>query len=515
MNPRPKTTSMALLKEMTCIVQPRLEQAIGSNAARMIQQIHYWANKPYTDPILGKIEVRTFFGRRWVNVPPAFFNNPFRGAFRNWSQSTIDRSIAEAKRDGVLRTNSLGGQYNTNWYCVYEEHVGLLSTIYDEFDSQFEREWYAVTSSEKAKVQTLPKARQNAIWKGCERHLTAAKKQCKTRCDADAEFEAREAHSAAAAWEEIVSDVIDEEIEDFFEFYQIDGTIHSRGIEEESEMELVTQLADKAQSISQTGSVKLTDKAQSISQNSSVKMTELAPYIRVHEEQQQNVSEQQQEQNPAENFSPQRGDVVVVDSSFSEERLELDETARLAAELEHHGVGKKVAHDFAAQKADEARQQLEFLPFQKVVRGTGAFLTKAIREGYGPPEAFVAHQNSLSAAKNARQAQEKRNAQEDQERERIEREAAQDAAKVAHLDQIWETLSESLQATLEAQAIEKLGVLGPTGRAKAAMLAMRRTLLSELLAKAQGHAMAENGAQARENGAIPLSLPVPRTGTGG
>ncbi len=49
---------------------------------------------------------------------------------------------------------------------------------------------------------------------------------------------------------------------------------------------------------------------------------------------------------------------------------------------------------------------------------------------------------------------------------------------------MWEKLDAKTRERIEAQAKERLGVLGQTGRAQGALTAMRRNLLRELMGKA-------------------------------
>ena len=47
------------------------------------------------------------------------------------------------------------------------------------------------------------------------------------------------------------------------------------------------------------------------------------------------------------------------------------------------------------------------------------------------------------------------------------------------LDALWEQLDDSTRESIEVQARQRLGVLGQSGRAQGALVAMRRNLLRE------------------------------------
>ena len=71
------------------------------------------------------------------------------------------------------------------------------------------------------------------------------------------------------------------------------------------------------------------------------------------------------------------------------------------------------------------------------------------------------------------------------EREQEQRESERQAHENSQLDALWEKLEEPTRALLEREAVERLGVLGRTGRAQVALTVMRRAVLRERLEQLQ------------------------------
>lgn len=145
------------------------------------------------------------------------------------------------------------------------------------------------------------------------------------------------------------------------------------------------------------------------------------------------------------------------------------------------GITRNVAAELARARPDECRRQLDYLPHRKGRTSPAATLVKAIRENWAAPEGWTAQQDALDAAE-ARQREIERQAEErgqDRQRETREREKS-DAANVV-LDAMYDRLDSKKRAALDAEAKERLGVLGNLGRSEAGLQAMRRTLLRERL----------------------------------
>jgi len=130
------------------------------------------------------------------------------------------------------------------------------------------------------------------------------------------------------------------------------------------------------------------------------------------------------------------------------------------------------------------REQLDCLE-DRAPKDPAAVLVKATREGWEPPRAFTDRREAAQRAQESRQVrQEERRASE---RARQARQASEQALgqasleEAARLDALWQSMDQPARARIEAQARERLGVLGLAGRAPSALEAMRRTLLRAML----------------------------------
>lgn len=112
-------------------------------------------------------------------------------------------------------------------------------------------------------------------------------------------------------------------------------------------------------------------------------------------------------------------------------------------------------------------------------RDAAATFVKAVRESWAPPAAYQSRleaQERDLARRAAREEDERRkSAQAQSEQQERDRQSAEND----HLDALWEKLDAPLRERLEREAVEKLGILGRTGRAQAALVAMRRAVLRE------------------------------------
>ncbi len=94
-------------------------------------------------------------------------------------------------------------------------------------------------------------------------------------------------------------------------------------------------------------------------------------------------------------------------------------TTALIADLAQAGLNRSDAEQFARENPDESRLQLEYLPHVPDLRNRGAYLRRAIENGFGPPAAYV----EMKEAEEARRQK---------EAEAHARKAGQEAQKAAH-----------------------------------------------------------------------------------
>jgi phage replication O-like protein O len=103
-----------------------------------------------------------------------------------------------------------------------------------------------------------------------------------------------------------------------------------------------------------------------------------------------------------------------------------DADAALVERLLGEGVGRSVAIRLAREKPEVCRKCLEYLPFAQLKSTKGAWLASAIRDEYGPPQAYL----------KARQADEKTARAENAAALRKAREEAQDARRRTNIDRL-------------------------------------------------------------------------------
>lgn len=145
------------------------------------------------------------------------------------------------------------------------------------------------------------------------------------------------------------------------------------------------------------------------------------------------------------------------------------------------GVSPEVAQGFmAAVPQEELALQLDCLPERKA-KDPAAVFVKSVREKWGIPQA---HLDRVQARQQAEQAKASRQnaqaAKARQEAQRREQTASQEQEN-ARLDKLWEQMEATARHEIEREAKHRLGVLGQSGRAQAALVAMRRNLLREKL----------------------------------
>lgn len=125
-----------------------------------------------------------------------------------------------------------------------------------------------------------------------------------------------------------------------------------------------------------------------------------------------------------------------------------------------HGVSRKDAAEFATGAPEEARRQLDYLPYREA-RDPGAVLVKSIREGWSAPPAYLEAQTK---ARRAEAAQKKRTETRHQTRQ-VE---AEQSSVEAAFDAWWEAQPETERgawtAAAEAQLRAENGSLAEFGQ---------------------------------------------------
>jgi plasmid replication initiation protein len=87
----------------------------------------------------------------------------------------------------------------------------------------------------------------------------------------------------------------------------------------------------------------------------------------------------------------------LISENDSEESSELPLLPSLQERLQNAGVSRHIASQLLKEHPEEeVERQLAYLPFQGEIRNRGAFLRKAVEEGYGPPPAYERQQEELA-----------------------------------------------------------------------------------------------------------------------
>ena len=167
--------------------------------------------------------------------------------------------------------------------------------------------------------------------------------------------------------------------------------------------------------------------------------------------------------------------------------LSMDEelVAPLIARMEAIGVSTGVARELLALVGtSEVEMQLACLD-EREPRDRAATFVKATREMWSPPAAYRDRIEAKVREEERRAASEEAERRRVVEREQEQRESERQAHENSQLDALWEKLEEPTRALLEREAVERLGVLGRTGRAQVALTVMRRAVLRERLEQLQ------------------------------
>lgn len=189
----------------------------------------------------------------------------------------------------------------------------------------------------------------------------------------------------------------------------------------------------------------------------------------------------QPERAAPDRVSPQHMDAGL--TAISPQRAAQQAAAReVEARMTAIGVSPDVAQGFvAAVPPEELLLQLDCLGDRKA-KDEAAVFVKSVREKWAIPQAHLDRIEARERSQRAREVQEAQKRQKAEQKAAKGQEEAQRELETAHLDALWEQLDEPAREHIDAQARFRLGVLGQAGRAPAALMAMRRSLLREGLA---------------------------------
>jgi len=110
-----------------------------------------------------------------------------------------------------------------------------------------------------------------------------------------------------------------------------------------------------------------------------------------------------------------------------------------------------------------------------------ATFVKAVREQWEPPAKYFERQEAAEHTAQSKREQESAVARKAVQQAKEREEQAATEREAAQLDKVWASLDDRTRERIEKEAVERLGILGQTGRAQAALSAMRRSLLREML----------------------------------
>lgn len=184
-------------------------------------------------------------------------------------------------------------------------------------------------------------------------------------------------------------------------------------------------------------------------------------------------------------LSSHNADVVLLDASSqeasSQEAVQKAVAREAVARMMTLGVSPEVAQSFVAEvPPEELSLQLDCLP-DRNAKDAAAVFVKSVREKWAVPQAHLDRVEARQRAQRQREGRETaRVAKARHETERQEQSASQEEER-ARLDQVWEQLDEAQRQELDREASQRLGVLGRSGKAQGALMAMRRNLLRERL----------------------------------
>jgi hypothetical protein len=127
-------------------------------------------------------------------------------------------------------------------------------------------------------------------------------------------------------------------------------------------------------------------------------------------------------EKPKRRNEAKRPAVAVLD--FEDLEPLIGETLALSEQLHKAGLNQSDAERLARNKPDEARKQLEYLPFKKDLENQGAYLRRAIEDGYTAPKEYTeAKKQEQTKAKQQAQTEAKKIAEEQARQAKAEEEA--------------------------------------------------------------------------------------------
>ncbi len=155
------------------------------------------------------------------------------------------------------------------------------------------------------------------------------------------------------------------------------------------------------------------------------------------------------------------------------------EQEELLQRMLHLKISPAVAQGFQQDVSEEElRLQLDCLE-DREPRNRAAIFVKAVREGWEAPPRYLERLEAQERVQKEREGQESAQAtRAAQKAAEGQRRASQELEEV-QLDALWEQMEPAAREQLDAQARERLGVLGQVGNAQGALKAMRRNLMRE------------------------------------
>lgn len=159
------------------------------------------------------------------------------------------------------------------------------------------------------------------------------------------------------------------------------------------------------------------------------------------------------------------------------------ETEVEADALLQHMLSIKVSPDVARELLRSTSPQVLRLQLgclaDRAAKNAAAVFVKAVREEWEVPLAYSERQEAAEHAQRAKANQDTAKARAAQEEALKRAKSVSQEQETIDLDALWEKLDPEARMSIEDQVTERLGVLGRTGRAQGALVAMRRILLRE------------------------------------
>lgn len=146
------------------------------------------------------------------------------------------------------------------------------------------------------------------------------------------------------------------------------------------------------------------------------------------------------------------------------------------------GVAEKTARELITSDEEEARRQVDFLPFRTGLNDPAASLISATRAKWPPPASFVQAEKKRAAQAQAEADREANAAATAAERKRQEEQRAAEQAENDQLDAHFKSLSAQDRKEIDDMAARSLGAaLNATQNKNGAMAAARRNIIRKEL----------------------------------